>query len=51
MKKGRAPPPCSTSPWGVLGEGVLQEKVFALTPSPNLFPKGERNLNLSEPGG
>ena len=28
-----------------LGEGVMQERIFALTPSPNLSPKGERNLN------
>jgi hypothetical protein len=27
-----------------LGEGVTQETVFALTPSPNLSPKGERNM-------
>jgi hypothetical protein len=27
-----------------LGEGVMQETIFALTPSPNLSPKGERNL-------
>jgi hypothetical protein len=27
-----------------LGEGVMQEAVFGLTPSPNLFPKGERNM-------
>ena len=27
-----------------LGEGVMQETVFALTPSPNLSPKGERNM-------
>ena len=27
-----------------LGEGVMQEKAFGLTPSPNLSPKGERNL-------
>jgi hypothetical protein len=29
-----------------LGEGVMQEEVFALTPSPNLSPKGERNMKL-----
>jgi hypothetical protein len=29
-----------------LGEGVLQEVAFALTPSPNLSPKGERNMNM-----
>ena len=28
-----------------LGEGVMQEAIFALTPSPNLSPKGERNMN------
>jgi hypothetical protein len=28
-----------------LGEGVMQETVFALHPSPNLSPKGERNMN------
>jgi hypothetical protein len=27
-----------------LGEGVMQEEAFELTPSPNLSPKGERNL-------
>jgi len=27
-----------------LGEGVMQETVFELTPSPNLSPKGERNM-------
>ena len=27
-----------------LGEGVMQETAFALTPSPNLSPKGERNM-------
>ena len=27
-----------------MGEGVLQETAFALTPSPNLSPKGERNM-------
>ena len=27
-----------------LGEGVMQEEAFALTPSPNLSPKGERNM-------
>jgi hypothetical protein len=26
-----------------LGEGVMQKTIFALTPSPNLSPKGERN--------
>jgi hypothetical protein len=30
-----------------LGEGVLQETVFA-TPSPNLSPKGERNMRGEE---
>jgi hypothetical protein len=29
-----------------LGEGVMQEAIFALTPSPNLSPKGERNLSV-----
>jgi hypothetical protein len=28
-----------------LGEGVTLEAVFGLTPSPNLSPKGERNMN------
>ena len=28
-----------------LGEGVMQEAVFGLTPSPNLSPKGERNMS------
>ena len=28
-----------------LGEGVMQEVVFGVTPSPDLSPKGERNLN------
>jgi|FEC22Drversion2_1045045.scaffolds.fasta_scaffold00719_4 hypothetical protein len=27
-----------------LGEGVLQETAFAFHPSPNLSPKGERNM-------
>ncbi len=27
-----------------LGEGAMQETIFALTPSPNLSPKGERNM-------
>ncbi len=27
-----------------LGEGVMQEATFALNPSPNLSPKGERNM-------
>ena len=27
-----------------LGEGVMQEEGFGLTPSPNLSPKGERNM-------
>jgi hypothetical protein len=27
-----------------LGEGVMQETIFALTPSPGLSPKGERNM-------
>ena len=29
-----------------LGEGVMQEAVFGLTPSPNLSPKGERNMKM-----
>src|SRR5258708_16609057 len=34
------------APWGErLGEGVMQETTFGLTPSPNLSPKGERNMN------
>jgi hypothetical protein len=28
------------------GEGVKQEEVFALNPSPNFSPKGERNMIL-----
>jgi hypothetical protein len=32
-----------------LGEGVMQEIVFELTPSPNLSPKGERNMNHERP--
>ena len=28
-----------------LGEGVMQAAVFGLTPSPNLSPKGERNMH------
>jgi hypothetical protein len=31
-----------------LGEGVMQETTFGLTPSPNLSPKGERNVNADE---
>ena len=27
-----------------LGEGVMQEKAFGLTPSPSLSPEGERNM-------
>jgi hypothetical protein len=27
-----------------LGEGVMQEKTFALPPSPSLSPKGQRNM-------
>jgi hypothetical protein len=27
-----------------LGEGVMQATIFGLTPSPNLSPKGERNM-------
>jgi len=27
-----------------LGEGEMQETIFGLTPSPNLSPKGERNM-------
>jgi len=30
-----------------LGEGVMQEGAFVLTPSPNLSPKGERNMRLT----
>jgi hypothetical protein len=30
-----------------LGEGVMQEAIFALTPSPNLSPEGERNMTPS----
>lgn len=26
------------------GKGVMQEAVFVLSPSPNLSPKGERNM-------
>jgi hypothetical protein len=29
-----------------MGEGVMQETAFALTPSPNLSPKGERNMRM-----
>ncbi len=28
-----------------LGEGVMQETIFVLPPSPSLSPKGERNLS------
>jgi len=28
-----------------MGEGVMHEAVFGLTPSPNLSPKGDRNMN------
>jgi hypothetical protein len=28
-----------------LGEGVMEETVFGLTPLPNLSPKGERNMS------
>ena len=31
-----------------LGEGVMQGTVFGLTPSPNLSPKGERNMSGGE---
>src|SRR6478735_485318 len=31
-----------------LGEGVMQEETFVLTPSPNLSPKAERNLKNEE---
>ncbi len=31
-----------------LGEGVMQETIFALTPSPNLSPTGERNMRRDE---
>jgi hypothetical protein len=30
-----------------LGEGMMQEIVFGLTPSPNLSPKGERNMRMT----
>jgi hypothetical protein len=33
-----------------LGEGVVQETVSALTPSPNLSPKGERNMTKQAAG-
>jgi hypothetical protein len=33
-----------------LGEGVMQETVFGLTPSPNLSPEGERNMRRGEGG-
>jgi hypothetical protein len=37
------------SPFGErLGEGVMQEAAFVLTPSPNLSPKGERNMSGGE---
>ena len=40
-------PSYSSPPLGErLGEGVMQERIFALTPSPNLSPKGERNMNV-----
>ncbi len=32
-----------------MGEGVMQETVFGLTPSPNLSPKGERNMKENQP--
>jgi hypothetical protein len=32
-----------------LGEGVMQEAIFGLTPSPNLSPKGERNMKHERP--
>src|SRR5262245_24738536 len=28
-----------------LGEGAMQAATFELTPSPSLFPKGERNMS------
>ena len=31
-----------------LGEGVMQETIVGLTPSPNLSPKGERNMRNQE---
>jgi hypothetical protein len=31
-----------------LGEGVMHETVFELTPSPILSPKGERSLKARE---
>ncbi len=33
-----------------LGEGVTRETIFALTPLPNLSPKGERNMNHERHG-
>jgi hypothetical protein len=33
-----------------LGEGVTREKAFGLTPSPNLSPKGERNMSDERAG-
>ena len=33
-----------------LGEGVMQAAVVALTPSPNLSPKGERNMIVASLG-
>ena len=32
-----------------VGEGVMQEAIFALTPSPKLSPKGERNMRGGQP--
>jgi hypothetical protein len=34
-----------------LGEGAMQETVSGLTPSPNLSPKGERNMRARGVGG
>ena len=31
-----------------LGEGVMRETAFVFTPSPNLSPKGERNMSVRE---
>jgi hypothetical protein len=31
-----------------LGEGVMQETIFGVTPSPNLSPKGERNMRMND---
>ena len=31
-----------------LGEGVIREEIFELTPSPSLSPKEERNMRVGE---